>query len=221
MFIIGALIFKVFVNPVLGRDSINYVLLTVGLSYVLQNMSQMIWTADPKSIDILTKSKSLYLEKIDVSFPVPKLIAFILALIFVLLVYYFLKKTDVGRAMRATSENPQIAALLGINTKKSFILAFGLGAMFAGIAGVLLSPIYNIYPRIGTLFSTTVFSIVVLGGLGNINGALFAGLLVGIVENFVGTYVALDLAPVAVFVLFIIVMIFKPNGLFGGGVRKA
>lgn len=221
MFIFGVVIYQVFIRPIVGRDMVSFILLTMGLSYVLQNGAQILWTANPKSIDTAIRSQSIYIGSIDLSIPLAKLVAFVLAVAFVLLVSAFLKKTDMGRAMRATSENDQIAALLGINTKKSYLLAFGLGSLFAGVAGVLLSPIYTVYPRIGTLFSTTIFAVVVLGGLGSVTGALFGGLLIGIVENMVGTFIALDLAPVGVFVLFIIVMLLKPNGLFGTGGRKA
>ena len=219
MLIFGMAVYQICIRPIVGRDMVSYILLTVGLSYILQNAAQIFWTANPKSIDTAIKSQSIYFESIDVAIPTAKLVSFILA--FVLLVSILLKKTDIGRAMRATSENPQVAALLGIHTKRSYLLAFGLGSLFAGVAGVLLSPIYTVYPRVGTLFSTTIFAVVILGGLGSITGALVGGLLIGIVENMVGTYVALDLAPVGVFVLFILVMLFKPNGLFGEGGRKA
>lgn len=221
MLIFGIVIYQIFIRPIVGRDMVSYILLTMGLSYVLQNAAQIIWTANPQSIDTAIKSKSLYFAGLDLSVPLAKLVAFVLAVAFVLMVSAFLKNTDMGRAMRATSEDAQIAALLGINTKQSYLLAFGLGSLFAGVAGVLLSPIYTVYPRIGTLFSTTIFAVVILGGLGSVAGALFGGLLIGIVENLVGTYLALDLAPVGVFVLFIFVMLLKPNGLFGVGGRKA
>ena len=221
MLIFGMAVYQICIRPIVGRDMVSYILLTVGLSYILQNAAQIFWTANPKSIDTAIKSQSIYFEAIDVAIPTAKLISFILAVAFVLLVSVLLKKTDIGRAMRATSESPQVAALLGINAKKSYLLAFGLGSLFAGVAGVLLSPIYTVYPRVGTLFSTTIFAVVILGGLGRVTGALVGGLLIGIVENMVGTYVALDLAPVGVFVLFILVMLLKPNGLFGEGGRKA
>jgi branched-chain amino acid transport system permease protein len=221
MFIFGIIVFTIFIRPIIGRDNVAFILLTVGLSYMFQNAAQMLFTANPKAIDTAVKATSIYLQEADISISVAKLVAAILAVAFVLCVSLFLSKTDTGRSMRATSENQEIAILLGINPKMSFMLAFGLGAMFAGIAGVLLSPIYTVYPRIGTLFATTTFAVVILGGLGNVTGALFGGLLVGVVENIVGTYIALNLAPVGVFALFIIVMLIKPNGLFGTGGRKA
>lgn len=221
MLIFGVVVFTIFIRPIVGRDNVSFILLTVGLSYMFQNAAQILFTANPLAIDTAIKSSSIYWQAADLSISTAKLVAAVLAVAFVLLVSLFLNKTDTGRAMRATSENQEVATLLGINPKKTFMLAFGLGAMFAGIAGVLLSPIYTVYPRVGTLFSTTTFAVVILGGLGNVKGALFGGLLVGIVENIVGTAVALDLAPVGVFVMFIIVMLLRPNGLFGIGGRKA
>lgn len=221
MFIIGVVFYITMIKPLIGRDIVSYVLLTVGLSYVIQNIAQIFWTASPVSINTTIKSQSIYLESVDLVFPLAKLIAFCIALVIVFAISYLLNKTDLGRAIRATSESTEVASYLGVNPGRSYLIAFGLGIMFAGIAGILLSPVYSIYPRIGTTFATTIFAIVVIGGLGQIKGAMLAGLLVGIVENIVGSYFALDLAPIAVFTLFILVMLLKPAGLFGSQTRKA
>jgi len=220
MLALGAVIMIVFIRPVLGKGDTAYILITSGLSFVLQNLAQGFFTANYQFVKSDIKTASLKLGGIYLS--LPKVIAFFVAVVLVLLVSLFLKSTDTGRAIRSVSIDRAVSQMLGVNVAKMYIIAFSLGVMFAGISGCLLTPIYSIYPRIGTVFSTTVFAVVVLGGLGNIKGAFFGGLLVGVVENFVGTYYSMNLAPAAVFLLFIVVMLLRPDGLFAkGGARKA
>ncbi len=219
MFSLGMLIYSIAVRPVVGKGDTSYILLTVGLSYFLQNMAQVIWSANPVSVDTELKNSSIALGPLTII--TPRIIAFGIAALFMLLVNFFLSKTDTGRAMRATSENVQVAQMLGINTSKMFVIAFGMGAMLSAVAGVVVSPIYAIYPRIGTVFATTIYACVVIGGLGNIKGAFFGGLIIGLVEALAASYIALNLAPTCVFVILLLFMLFKPMGLFGKGARVA
>jgi branched-chain amino acid transport system permease protein len=217
LFIFGMAVYRIIIHPVIGQGTTSYILLTVGLSYFLQNVAQMIWTANPIGINSPIKTDSIKLAALTLA--LPRVIAFAIAVVFMLMVSAFLSKTDTGRAMRATSENIPVAKMLGINTKKMFMLAFGLGTMFAAIAGCIISPIYYAYPRIGTVFATTIYACVVIGGLGNIKGAFIGGLIIGLIEAFTGSYIALNLAPTFVYAALMIFMIFKPQGLFGGGGR--
>lgn len=219
MFIVGMIVFRLVVHPVIGKGDTSYILLTVGLSYFLQNLAQVIWSANPVSIDTPLKNSSIQIGPLSVI--TPRIIAFVIALLFMLLVNFFLSKTDTGRAMRATSENTAVAAMLGINARRMFVIAFGMGAMLSAVAGVIISPMYSIYPRAGTVFATTIYACVVIGGLGNIKGAFFGGLIIGLVEAFASSYVALNLAPTCVFSMLLLFMLFKPQGLFGKGARVA
>jgi len=150
-----------------------------------------------------------------------RLIAFLFALVFVIFINWFLNKTDIGCAMRATAENQTVAASLGINTKFCFICAFSLGTMFAGISGLLITPMFMAYPKIGTTFSIIAMSSMVLGGLGSIKGAMLGGLIIGIVESLTSIYVSSELSPIAINLMLMLVLIFKPFGIFGKGDRKA
>lgn len=217
MFLFGMLVYRIVIHPVVGQEATSYILLTVGLSYFLQNVAQMIWSANPVGINSPIKTDSINLGPL--SFALPRVIAFGIAIVLMILVSTFLSKTDTGRAMRATSENISVAKMLGINTTKMFMIAFGLGTMFAAVAGVIISPIYYAYPRIGTVFATTIYACVVIGGLGNIKGAFVGGIIIGLIEAFTGSYIALNLAPTFVYAALMIFMIFKPQGLFGGGGR--
>jgi branched-chain amino acid transport system permease protein len=135
--------------------------------------------------------------------------------IFVIFVNWFLTKTDIGRAMRATSENRVVAESLGIRGGMVYTTAFAIGTMFAGISGLLLSPVQLVFPAAGEPFAVVAMSAMVLGGLGNIKGAFLGGLIIGLVESFTSTYISIALSPVAVNFVLILVLIFKPYGILG------
>lgn len=223
MFIFGMLLFKTTISKVIGKGDSNYILLTLGLSYLIQNVLQLIFSPNFKSLDISNELKygSVKLANESLILMTPRLIAFVGALIFVILVSYFLSKTDLGRAMRATSENSVVAEMLGINTKVVYTIAFGLGTVFAGVAGLLLTPMFLISPQVGTTFSTIAMCAMVLGGLGNLKGAMVGGLVIGLVESLTTNYLTLDLTPVAINTVLMLVLVFKPYGLFGKSGRTA
>lgn len=221
MAVFGMFVFRVFIKPVVGKDASNYIVLTFGLSYLLQNLVQFFFGANFKSLPIDRAMKIGVFQIGELVLLKPRVIAFGIVLVFVVLVFIFLNKTNTGRAMRATAESIEISETLGINTKKSFMAAFAIGTMFAGVAGMLLTPIYYVYPRVGVLFSMTATSCLVLGGLGNITGALVGGLLIGLVEAFTTTYIDGNLAPVSINLVLILVLVFKPTGLFGRRMRSA
>ena len=222
MFMIGMILFKTTISHVIGKDSSTYILLTMGLSYLLSNGLQLIFGPNYYSLQIseglkygtLPLGGTLYIMN-------SRLIAFLFALVFVIFINWFLNKTDIGCAMRATAENQTVAASLGINTKFCFICAFSLGTMFAGISGLLITPMFMAYPKIGTTFSIIAMSSMVLGGLGSIKGAMLGGLIIGIMESLTSIYVSSELSPIAINLMLMLVLIFKPFGIFGKGDRKA
>lgn len=221
MYLFGVLVFSVFIYPVVGKDESNGVILTMGLAYLLQNVVQLIFTANFLSMDIPRTLKLGTLKVGNLIIMTPRLIAFGIALILVLFIFWFLKNTDAGRAMRATSESITVAKTLGINTKKVFTTTFGIGALLAGLAGLLLTPIFYVYPKIGSLFTTMAMSCIVLGGLGNIAGAMIGGLIIGLIEACIGTYFSMDLALIVNSAVLILILLLKPYGLFERGMRKA
>jgi len=141
--------------------------------------------------------------------------------VFVIFVNWFLTKTDIGRAMRATSENRVVAESLGIRGGMVYTIAFGIGTMFAGISGLLLSPVQLVFPAAGLPFGLVAMSAMVLGGLGNIKGAFIGGLIIGLVESITSSYINIAFAPVAVNFVLILVLIFKPYGILGKKRRTA
>lgn len=219
MFIIGYLVYRIMVHPIMYKEGVNrFVLLTIGLQSALQGLIQILFGADYRSVSSAAKGASIMLG--DFSFAIPRLIAMGVVVGFFILLGIFLKKSEVGRAMRATAENSNIASMLGINPVTHFAVAFGLGAALTGIAGLLLTPMYYTYPTIGDMFGTLTFVVVVIGGMGSVKGALIGGLLIGLIEALTASFVAMDLGTAGIFVVFVLVLVLRPQGLFGGGVRE-
>lgn len=211
--------FRLSIKQVLNTGGTSFILITVGLSYFLQNLAELLFGTTPKTVPSAINTNAIRIGAFSIG--LPRFIAFIAMVILVVLVNALLTKTNLGRAMRATAEKPEVAKMLGINTDFTYTIAFIIGVVFAGLAGLLLTPLYYVTPTVGSIFRTSAMMVCVLGGLGDIKGALFAGVIVGIVESLVGTVVSADLGTVAVCVLFLVVLYVKPQGLLGKGERRA
>ena len=211
--ILAYLVFKICLQPLLGRDGNSIVLVTVGLSYLMQNAFLLIFGSNPKSMPYALKGQALHIG--DYSLSYARLIAFAAGIVLIIAVNLLINKTTMGKAMKATSEKPEIAQELGINTTKVFTFSYIISIIMAGIAGLLLTPLYTIAPMTGVTIKQTTMMIVVLGGMGSVGGALASGLLCGVIEAMVSALVAQELGPVGIFALFLVVVFFKPQGLFG------
>ena len=221
MYLLGCMVFQLSIKKVLGQGDSNYILLTIGLSFMIQNLLQLIFGANFRSLPVSNELRMGSWEFLGAMFPISRVIAFLSAITFVIFVNWFLTKTDLGRAMRATSENRAVAESLGIRGSLVYTTAFAIGTMFAGVSGLLLSPIQLVFPAAGEPFGIVAMSAMVLGGLGNIKGAFLGGIIIGLVESFTATYINLAFAPVAVNLVLILVLIFKPYGILGKRRRTA
>ena len=221
MYLLGCIAFQSSIKRVLGQGDSNYILLTIGLSFMIQNLLQLIFGANFRSLPVSNELRMGSWELLGAMFPISRVIAFFSAITFVLFVNWFLTKTDLGRAMRATSENRAVAESLGIRGSLVYTTAFAIGTMFAGVSGLLLSPVQLVFPAAGEPFGIVAMSAMVLGGLGNIKGAFLGGIIIGLVESFTATYINLAFAPVAVNLVLILVLIFKPYGILGKRRRTA
>lgn len=213
MFLFGAVLQKVFINRILGALPQNQILLTVGLGLIMTNATMLAFTSDYKILSTTYSSSSVRLLGISVSLPL--VISFAITVAITLALYWFLLRTDTGQAIRATAQDREAARLMGINVNRMSILAFGLGAALAGTAGALISPTYYIFPQVGSTFTLKAFVITVLGGMGSIVGATLGGVLIGVAESVGGLYLGSGWKEVVVFVLFLLVLLFKPSGFFG------
>lgn len=217
MFGVGYLLQNTIISNILARETarepVSVLLFTAGLGMFLSNGVLAIVGSAP--VSVITKYSGKMLVINDIFISVPKLISFVIALLCTLLLYLFLQKSEMGRAIRATAQNRQVATLMGINQKKIYNIAFGISIALVGVSGALLLPYYTVSYSIGTTFSFKSFIIVVLGGKGSVLGALLDGLIVGVIEKIGGQMFSDTYAQMAVFVVFVLVLLFKPNGLLG------
>jgi branched-chain amino acid transport system permease protein len=213
MFLFGALLQKLFINRMVNALPQNQILLTIGLGLIMSNTTMLAFTSDYKILTTDYSSSSVSVAGISISTPLA--ISFLITAVITALLYWFLIKTDTGQAIRATAQDREAAQLMGINVKWMSILAFGLGSALAGTAGALISPTYYIFPQIGGTFTLKAFVITVLGGMGSILGATLGGIIIGIAESLGAVYISSGWKDVVVFVLFLLVLLFKPAGLMG------
>lgn len=195
-----------------GRDE-NILLVTLGLALVIENLSLFVFKSDTRIID--TPYSFTTLEVFGAFIPVPKLIALAGALVTAMLFWLLMRKTDLGRAIRALAKERKGARLVGINVEHVYAMSFGLGVGCLGIAACLLLPSYYVNPQVGHGFVLIAFTIVVLGGMGSFAGALIGGFIIGIVEALGGLFLGESLGQIGIFVIFILVLMFRPTGLLG------
>lgn len=212
-FLVGVLVQRGIFQPILEAPEVSRVFASLGLSILLQNLALFFWTADYRTVKTPYSALSLSAGDFMISFP--RLVAFLTAAGITVGLYYFLKRTYTGKAIRATGQDPNVALLMGINTKRIFLLAFGIGSACVGIAGALLVPFYYVFPTIGAFFVLTAFVIVVLGGLGSVTGAFLGGLIIGVVEAVSGYFISNAFKEGIYFIIFWFLLIYKPAGLFG------
>jgi branched-chain amino acid transport system permease protein len=215
LFFIGLFIYRFTIRPILNDPPLNQLLLTLGISIFLQNLAMILWKTDSRSVITSYSGMSLSLGVVNVG--MTRLLTFLIAVGLTLFLLFFLYKARPGKAMRAVSENNTASWLIGINVQKTYLLAFGVACALAGASGALVSTIMYTYPMVGFKLSLKAFCILVLGGLGNIPGALFGSLILGLTESFVGTYVpeGSGWAEGISFILIMVILIIKPTGLVG------
>ena len=219
MFLFGFLLQDILIKPIFKsekevREPITVIIVTTGVWYILDNLSLLVFGPQYRNIqDNPLRGKML--EFGDMLVSVPKLWGFCAAIVTAVLIYLFLQKTRMGRAVRATSLDRDAASLQGINQYRVYNISFGIGTAVAGVAGVALVPFYNIFPTVGVLFDIKCFIIVVLGGLGSIGGALLGGMIIGVIESVGPQFMAATWTEAIVYALFLAFLFLKPSGLFG------
>lgn len=211
--IFGAFVERFIIRPVVGKPIINSTLLTIGMSIVIKNTAQMIW--GPMPISIASPFSPYAYEIGPVTITQSQIFIMVVTIISIVSFNLAIKKTRLGKAMRATFQDREVAALNGIRTKRIYSITFILGSLMAAVAGVLLGPVFSVYPEMGSATSLKAWAIVVMGGLGNFSGAIVGGLILGVVESLGIGLISAGLSEAIVFIAVICVLLVRPYGLFG------
>ncbi len=211
--VLGVIIERICFRPVLGTSKLNEILLSLGLIYVLQHSAAMLWTDYPRGIH--SPFEFTIIEYGALRIGLDWLIAGVITFIIMVGFYLLLRKTKVGRAMRATSQNRSAAMLMGINVGRINSITFGLGAAMAAAAGTLIAITASITPYSGAIPGIKAFAIIVLGGLGSPIGAIVGGLIFGLVESNAIFFLGATWRDAIGFLLLIIVLVIRPTGIFG------
>jgi len=215
LFCVGALVQRFIIQKLLGADEHIQIFATVGLSTALVNLALLVFGADLYSVQAPAVRQSLPIGSFTVL--VGHLVILGAAIALVAGLHVFMHTTPLGRAIRATAQNRTAALLMGVPVERIYVISFGLGAACVGLASALIMPLYPVTPTIGSYFVLTAFVVVVLGGMRSMYGAFFGAMIIGIVDSLSGYYIAPDLKEVVYFAIFILILIFKPTGLFGFG----
>jgi branched-chain amino acid transport system permease protein len=194
-------------------------LIAVGLMFLLENFMAVVWTPNPRSISTSYTSSSLAVGGLDISFT--RLMGFVMAILSTAVVTLFLKRTLVGKAVRAASEDIEAARLVGINPHWVNTMAFAIGIGLSGIAGIAVSTTYPFDPYFGFVFSLKAMIALALGGLGSVSGALLGGIILGLLESWAAFFISGGWADAVGYAVFLLVLLFKPEGLFVRSIKKA
>jgi branched-chain amino acid transport system permease protein len=212
MFLFGALVYRLIIGSALAKPHLVVVFATMGLSIFLQNAALMAMTADLRDVPpIFARSVSIG----GVFIKGELLLGFVVTLLCSVTLQWVIKRTFLGKAIRATVQDGEAAKLMGIAVPRIFLITFAAGSALVGLAACVMLPLFSVFPTVGLNFVLIAFVIVVLGGMGSIEGALLGGFCVGVVQSVSAYYVAPAFGQLFFFLLFLLVMIFRPNGLFG------
>jgi branched-chain amino acid transport system permease protein len=213
MGVLGLIVFRLLLQPMLQAYPVMVILLFLGVVFTIENALLMVFKARPRAVPSFLDMSNVVLG--DIRIRSPQLVALIAALFILITLYWVLRNTQFGRLIRASAENPQAAALMGVNVGKVqygvLAIAFGLLA----VAGPLLIPVFSFNPYTGLEFTLFIIMIIVLGGLGNLLGSLVASFLIGISMAFSTLAWGTTMASAVPFAIFVLLLLFRPHGLFG------
>jgi branched-chain amino acid transport system permease protein len=212
-FALGYLLQRFVVSPASHGNDRNMLLVTLGIAVVIENALLYAFRADTRTIDVPYAFQTIDIGSTFLA--VPRVIGFVAAFFVTLALWLIMSFTDTGRAIRAVAKEKLGAELAGIDVPHVYAVTFGLGTACVAIAACLLIPTYYVNPSVGDAFVLIAFTVVVLGGMGSVPGALIGALLIGVVESLSGLFLGESLGQIGIFVIFIVVLLVRPSGLFG------
>ena len=212
MFLLGVLLQRTLVRRVVDAPELSSLLLTFGISIALVNMAQLAFTSDLRSVEFLTGAFLLGPFALSKS----RLVSFAFAVTLALFAFWFLQKTKLGKAIRATSQNREVAMVCGINVQRIHLYSFGIASALAAAGGSLVAVMVAIQPEMGQVYTFKSFLVIVLGGAGNYPGALLGGMLLGLVEQLSSLFLTTQVSEAVAYLLLVLVLLLRPTGLLGG-----
>lgn len=213
MYAIGYVLYKGLIGKFSSGKDENILLITLGLSIVLENLALMFFKGDTRTITVGYSDTMVELGPL--LFSLPKVISFFIAMLLCALLGLYIKKSNTGKAIRAVAKERMGARLVGIDVDRIFAISYGIGVATLGAAACLLMPIFYVSPYTGHVFVLVAFTVVVLGGMGSFLGAVVGGLIVGLTESFGGLFLGESLGQIGISLIFILILLFRPQGLFG------
>jgi branched-chain amino acid transport system permease protein len=215
MFALGYVLYRGLIGKLAHGKDENILLITLGLSILIENLALMFFKGDTRTISVSYSDRMVELGPLLLSFP--KIVSFVAAMVLCALLGLFIQRTDTGKAIRAVAKERMGARLVGIDVDRVFAISYGIGLATLGAAACLLMPIFYVSPTTGHVFVIVAFTVVVLGGMGSFFGAVVGGLIVGLTESFGGLFLGESLGQIGISLIFILILLFRPQGLFGGG----
>jgi branched-chain amino acid transport system permease protein len=215
LFIMGWHMQKFLLNKIMDAPHYNQFILTMGVALFLENIALFFWP-DYRQLKVSYQNVGIPIRE-GLQIELVRVLAFFISMILSIAFYYFLKLTDTGKAIRAVSQNTIGAMVVGINVRKIYMLTFAIGASLAGAAGAVITPFFPTFYNIGDMFILVCFVVVCLGGMGSLVGALIGGLMIGLAESLGTLIIPGGQKQIITFGLFILVMLFRPHGLFRYG----
>lgn len=214
--VLGIVIERFAYRPLRSAASLAVLITAIGVSYLLQNGAQLLWTSNPRIYSSLVPAKPIALFGGKMTITGEAIVTVVSCLAVMALLLFITRKTKIGKAMRAVSEDRGAAQLMGINVDFTISVTFAIGSALAAIAGVLLCSAYpSLSPTLGSMPGIKAFTAAVFGGIGSIPGAFLGGILLGIIEKVSQTYISTQLSDAIVFSVLIIILLVKPAGLLG------
>jgi len=213
MGVFGLLIERFPFRPIQGKADESMILATVGLSVFLMNGAILLFGADPRRVETPFSDVFIHLGTFSIS--MQRILVFTVTVVLIILLTFFIRKTRMGKAMRACQQDLNAARIVGIDTKRVSMVTCFIGSALAAAAGVLIAPLFLVSPVMGLKVIAKAFVIVILGGLGNVAGAIMGGFIIGIAENLTAGFISSDLKDIIPFTILILILLLRPEGIFG------
>ncbi|MFZ0451655.1 MAG: branched-chain amino acid ABC transporter permease [Desulfatiglandaceae bacterium] len=215
LFVFGYIVQKYLINLIIRASAFITLVLTFGIEIFINNLAQVLWSADVRMVQIPYGAANFSIGS-SVTIPIMRLIAFLLVIVISIILFFILNRTNLGRSIRATSQDLDAARLVGVDVAKTYSVTFGLGVGAAGAAGTLWSILFPITPMMGGILTLKSFVVVIIGGLGSMLGPLIGGLILGVTESLGTNWLGATYENLIGFTILVLVLIMRPKGIMGG-----